>query len=638
MTLFNPTFVLRRLVVHQGGNVVYDESFHSGVNVIRGENSSGKSTILNFIFYALGGDLADWSPMALACTRVSAEVDINGMPATLSREISDKQGREMWVFGGRYEDAKQAPLENWTAYPYRRSSSVDSFSQMLFRLMRMPEVSNDDTGAITMHQILRILYADQLSPVESLFRFERFDRPALRDAVGRLLCGAYDNDLYQNQLRIRELNKEFDELKGQLTSLHTVLGQAGHNLSMSWVSEEIQQLEKKKKDLIKDIVRIETEQSSVAREQFSLSESEGMFGDLKEAQKKYFEARDRVNSIEISILDSERFIKSLEGKLKALLEASSVADVFGEVKFQFCPACFSSIEEDGLGGHICHLCKSPYHEESARNRLVSLISDVSIQLKQSQSLQARRKEKFETEKEEAEKFRQKWESISIDITIAKSVPSSVFSAALRERNRSLGYIDREIEDLYQRRSLISRVDVLSERKANVQAEIDILSNENDKIIESQKRQLSKSYDVISNEVKDILLNDLPREQQFVDARLVEFSFSDNKISVNGESYFSASSRVVLKSAFYLGFLSAAIKDRTFRHPRFVMIDTTEDKGMEPERSHNFQRQVVSISEAADVEHQIIYATAMIAPEINDSIYTVGEFSTHDSRTLKVRDK
>ena len=74
MMRFDPSIQVRRMVVERGGEAVYDEAFHAGVNVIRGENSSGKSTILNFIFYGLGGDLADWSAVALLCNRVLLEV------------------------------------------------------------------------------------------------------------------------------------------------------------------------------------------------------------------------------------------------------------------------------------------------------------------------------------------------------------------------------------------------------------------------------------------------------------------------------------------------------------------------------------------------------------------------------------
>lgn len=57
--------------------------------------------------------------------------------------------------------------------------------------------------------------------------------------------------------------------------------------------------------------------------------------------------------------------------------------------------------------------------------------------------------------------------------------------------------------------------------------------------------------------------------------------------------------------------------------------------MEPERSQNLQKLLVSASEATQTEHQIIFATAMIADELDDPSFTVGSFSSHESRTLKV---
>jgi hypothetical protein len=66
-----------------------------------------------------------------------------------------------------------------------------------------------------------------------------------------------------------------------------------------------------------------------------------------------------------------------------------------------------------------------------------------------------------------------------------------------------------------------------------------------------------------------------------------------------------------------------------------MIDTVEDKGMEPQRSHNFQNQILRVSEEAYVEHQIIYATSMISPDLDDECYTIGKFSTRDDPTLAI---
>ena len=55
------SFWIRRLRVLRRGVAVYDQNFHPGVNIVLGENGSGKSTIADFIFYILDGEFENWS-------------------------------------------------------------------------------------------------------------------------------------------------------------------------------------------------------------------------------------------------------------------------------------------------------------------------------------------------------------------------------------------------------------------------------------------------------------------------------------------------------------------------------------------------------------------------------------------------
>src|SRR3546814_5224909 len=123
MTLFEPTLIVERMRIEREAHAVFDEFFHCGVNVIRGDNSSGKSTILNFVYYGLGGDLADWSSAAKLCTRVLIQVRINDKVATLARDVSTKPKRPMDIFGGEMESALTAPQSAWWRFGYARAES-----------------------------------------------------------------------------------------------------------------------------------------------------------------------------------------------------------------------------------------------------------------------------------------------------------------------------------------------------------------------------------------------------------------------------------------------------------------------------------------------------------------------------------
>lgn len=87
-------FVNRLYVLTTEGKVAYDEEFHHGVNIIRGENSSGKSTITHLLFYGLGGEYTHFVNEVRQCSRVMVEVSIDGATLTLSRPIEqDAEGR-----------------------------------------------------------------------------------------------------------------------------------------------------------------------------------------------------------------------------------------------------------------------------------------------------------------------------------------------------------------------------------------------------------------------------------------------------------------------------------------------------------------------------------------------------------------
>ncbi|MBU0645707.1 MAG: ATP-binding protein [Alphaproteobacteria bacterium] len=279
MTLFKPSLFLSRLRIEKDGYPVYDEVFHIGVNIISGDNSSGKSSILNFIYFALGGDETDWSDEAKLCTRVLAEVSLNGNVATLSRPISDDNRRPMDIFSGDMDAALKAPVQNWLRYPYARgpsSQSKESFSQAVFRLLDVPEAAGETTGKLTMHQVLRLHYADQLSPSDSLFMTdETWDRPVIRDTVGRLLCGSEETKVLENKLRIRELDKRFSGLDAELRAIFATLGQAGQSLTPEWVETQKKSLLGELADVDQKIAQAEEEQLASSEDEFTLDLQKG---------------------------------------------------------------------------------------------------------------------------------------------------------------------------------------------------------------------------------------------------------------------------------------------------------------------------------------------------------------------------
>ena len=111
------SFWLRRLRITRNGKAVYDQEFHLGVNIIRGENGVGKSTIADFIFYILGGEFDNWKGYAKLCDEIQAEVVTRGGVITLRRMRGTKLTPRQIYWGpmAKAEREAGAALQETTA-------------------------------------------------------------------------------------------------------------------------------------------------------------------------------------------------------------------------------------------------------------------------------------------------------------------------------------------------------------------------------------------------------------------------------------------------------------------------------------------------------------------------------------------
>lgn len=634
MIRVDPSLVVRRMVVKRGTDTAYDEKFHLGVNIIRGENSSGKSTILNFIFYGLGGDLnkLDWSEHALLCDHVWLEVELNGNPAVLRRKIDVTPQSAMEIFSGRYDQASEAPIESWKRYPYARTKNQESFSQAIFRLLGMPDVAVEGTSNITIHQILRLLYGDQLSPIDSLFRFEGYDPENLREAVGNLLCGAFDTEIYELQQLKKQKEKEFSDTASELRSIFRVLG-GDESLGLSWIEQKRRSFVDERNDVISELTKAEESfYESKSSDRITLAAQKELYGQVRKLQIDIQAAQEAVDSTDFEIADSELFIRTLKSRLESLRDANLATELVHSIRFGTCPACYAEVIEHEHSVEACHLCKTPLDTERARDRIVGIINEISIQLRQSERLQVIRSERRKNAASKLTLLREQWRLKSNELAELSTLPTSKIREQIRELQRRLGYIDKSIEETDSQVRLANRIGDLSAKKSALDQEIQDISARISTLQYKQTDRLLTSRSAIEKNIIQLLKGDLKRQDSFEDPKRIDFSFAKNSITVDDHTYFSASSRVVLKTAFLVGFLAASLRDPSFRYPRFLMIDITEDKGMELERSHNFQKQVIALSESSSVQHQIILATAMPWPGIGPDLF-VGKFSTRKQGTL-----
>jgi hypothetical protein len=635
MTPFKPNLQLRKLRVMRGATIAYSADFHAGVNIICGQNASGKSTVMDFIFYALGGDNVPWKNEALLCSDVVAEIILNGAAVTVRRVVNEKAKNSLAIFWGELEAAQVAEYTAWETYPYQRSPSKESFSQVLFRVLEMPELRGEGASNITMHQLLRLLYVDQRTPHDEIFRAESFDLMLTRETVGNYLCGIYSSKLYDAQLELKTIDARLERSVSDLRSLFVVLGKSAQGGSSTTevlraeaasVTEEISTVSQALVDLRRDArTSKEDAVAAVSRLREALSAVQG----------RYAAARSESANLRLEIEDSKQFVQELDRRLEALDQSETTRSYLGAVKFNFCPCCLAKVEDGNDAGATCQLCKSPVEQSPAHSQLLRMRNELSLQRRESGLLLEGRTSKLEelnrqiplleAELADLERTYRTTAAEWISPSEREAEALNVRLGELRQRLVQLGEYQRlaaVIEDLQSKRA------TLEERKRELVDLITILEgqDENSKAVARLK---------IAEALIWLLKADLPRQEEFIHAAAVDWDFGQNRVSVNGHTQFSESSMVILKHSFHLALLIASTQVPAFRVPRFLLLDGIEDGGQEIERSHHLQELIAEVSSSLPSAHQIIFATSQIAPSLADSTLVVGKRSTADSKTLSI---
>jgi prefoldin subunit 5 len=629
----NPRLRIDRLLVTRGSSVLFDEKFHEGVNINHGSNGGGKSTIADFIFFGLGGDLREWKPSASRAEKIILEITTPAGKMTLRRDRSEKSGRPMDIFFGSMTEALQSGQDSWQTQPYKRTEQGYSFSQILFRAMGLPEAISDGSRNITMHQILRLLYVDQLTPVQRIFRVESFDTWQTRQAVGDLLSGVGGYDLFEKQLKLREVSKRYDDANAQYKSLVAVASGYGEQVLSEHIELAMEKSKRERNTLLGVIESLMATTASEAR----LPEVEQ---NRKDAARSYNAARKTVSNLEeqiemlsYEISDADQFVDHLRQSLRDFEAASETFLALGHLDFELCPSCFSPVTEKPKGH--CQLCNTPRSKEDDDSRTLAVKLDLQMQLRESLSLQAARKSEFTEKKSALRVAKRSLQKASATMEFVRSGPSSGREAEIAELSRKIGFIDSELEGLQKRLEIAAKIKAASTAKDDLNNQLTRLKKEIESIERNQGVRKTKAYSLISKEAKKLLDLDMAEHSDFGEVDHVSFSFSGDWIAINGEKNRagSASGMVVLKNSFAAAMLSASLIDKGFNLPRWMLFDNVEDKGMVEERSWNFQRQLVSLSSKAKTPHQIIFTTSKIAPELDGSTFVVGRKYTRAQRSL-----
>lgn len=633
----NNLFLNRLIIVTDEGKIAYDEKFHRGVNIIHGQNSSGKSTIVRFIFFALGGSYGDFVPEALRCQYVTAEVEINGKVYTLKRYLEKtdngggvKKNAPIYIYFGSMEECEEDKRpEKWKCYGYNMSANKRSFSNVLFELMGLPEMKADSN--ITMHQILRLIYLDQESPLSSLFFFEQFDQTFTRETVAELLMGLYDEKLSDDKLDKIKLEDKIAELKQSIKITRQFLDDPVKQ-SPGFLLAQIDQLKKEMDDISEEVRKLR--EGETQREVQKL-EYERMQGQVAELREQYQQVNDDIERLKADIRDSNYFIHALQKKIEAVDRSIATREYFDKLHLEYCPECLTKIEDNVEEGR-CRLCKSPIDNSKGKSQAMRIKLELQFQIRESQKL-------LECDNEQLKERTAQSAILSRDLKAAqekydyavRNVRSSQ-DERIDELIQTKGYKEGEIAQFNTLLESAEKYERLVNDLNKAEAEHERLSRE----IAAKESRIRKQRMIIEQAITSngvyLLQHDQDRQAEFRFATDFKMDFGQNIVYLSDRHIkLSASSSFYLKMAARFALFLSSVQESSMMYPRLIFSDNMEDKGMEEDRSRNFQKILVNrLTELGNPDYQVIFATSNIAQELNTIDYTVGEYYTRENKSLK----
>lgn len=628
-----PSIAVRALMVFKDGRCLLETRFHKGLNIVSGHNSSGKTTTLDFIAHTMGVEDIPWKKEALLCDYSMVELLLNDVPVTLRRDVSESPMKPLHLFWGDLEKSLAAPFSEWQVYPFRRSPSKLSFTQTLLLALDMPEAQGDGASNLTMHQFLRVMYADQPSLHSPIFRIDSFDNALTRATVGDYLAGVYDDRLYSAQLAKRELERSLSSAESELRSIFAVLAKSQQDFNLQMFSQQIVEAESRRDALMKELLRLRGAKT-VERDRKRNNDEAVTRTALDSAKRQLNGTIDRLARLDAELEDSKQFIAEIESRLRSLDQSQATRGYLGAMAFNFCPCCLNPVETPAVDGNACSLCKAPLGAPSGETQVLRMRNELRIQLRESHALLADRVEAAAKLRLSIPAMRQELRRLELRYVEATENWSSELESAIEKILREAGALDQEIKTLHENQRLAEVIRGLQAKRDDLHQQIVALNSTIESLVYAQEQRKQKVALTVSQTASRLLKQDLYRQAEFKTAEVVRFSFEENSVSVDGSTKFSESSTVVLRHLFHVALLTASIKMPEMRLPRFLMLDGIEDGGMELPRAHRLQEIIAAECETYDADFQLIMATSQIAPSLNNEAYVVGRRYTEEERALQ----
>lgn len=629
-------FFINKFVVFYINKEIYNQDFHEGINTIRGVNAVGKSSLLNLIYYNLGGELKqeEWKYPMEKCTYVLMELVINKTTYCLKRDIDKDHISPIYIFEGTYNQTKICNSNMWNKYARNRSENKQSYSEFMFNLLGWSQSKTCDLNNLTIHQVLRLIYFDQDTDANKIFKAEdRYDSKNMRSTIFEFLFNIDDLSTHNKREEKIKLSNNLQQLKGRINSLID-LNDDFKNATMLSIQREIENSD----SIIEKLKTEKNEKLNKYTIKNNKENSEKIFNLQEEIKKLTTQleiANNKFLSIENDLLDCKLFKDDLNFRLSALKNSQKMNNILGEINFNYCPLCLSKIATTIIESATCPLCKNELTNNKRHPKYIENINDLNYQINQNNKIiNLREVEKdrlIDLINEKKENFRKlKIELYNLATTsneresIIEIFSANIFAEELKKN------------DLLSIKNKIAKINKFQRQYKELEDSIDQLDKEIKRAEENSNKRRNYVLDSISEKATNLLKKDKHGSEtsfQTYNKKDSIIDFENDRWLLGDRISFSDSSNAIKKICLYVGFLLFSLLDNVSSFPNFLILDL-ECNDITSDRSQNMQR-IIKQSLAGQVDYQLILSTSKICSELNTEEFGIGPYYNDDAHILNI---
>ncbi|PFL14044.1 hypothetical protein COJ07_28585 [Bacillus cereus] len=626
-------------IFYEGDNYYFESpKFKDGINIIEGENGSGKSTLSNLISFSLGNYVKEFDKKE-SKTHTQVVNDTNNYVIAIISINEEKFILKRFFNDNRIFIEEDGEIQEYLIH--RPQSDVIIFSDWLLNKLGISVAEfyqGTAKSKLNFADLFRLIYYDQKTIPEKIYKDSRNDRNFISDSgfmrkvIFQMLMGHEFSEYYQLVGKINKEKRNRNNLKIKKEGFLEIAGEFGFG---DLNDESLGELEQKIQQVEIQLHRLKSYEEEISEKK---NDSSPIVEEVRQFKKQLMDVEllieDKLNRIH-RLYREIKNIKTL--KENTILEVTQIKKIILTHKElslfspDTCPYCLNKVERDK--DHC--ICGKEVIESEYERFFYSSDEYLLILKSRQKSI-----ETLDLAIQSCDGELKELERKLNDLKTKKNNINKLIAAGKEDviRNTNLA----QIEDIQQKKYALKEKLVLLKQKHKVKKSFDEIKQKL-ALIEEIIGQINRNLKNKERDAKEEIAEQVRKFNNIYTSLLRDIKADIKTARIDEENYMpiindgeykEASVDVIIRLMYFLTLLKMSINDSEIPFPRFLLIDTPENLGIDKDNLEKSLAKFTTVNgELEQKNYQIILTTGLNKYPEEFSVFKRGRSLYRSQRLL-----